>query len=235
MFISGRSAVWIYVLMYWLVSTLFLFYIPTAANFEYTYQLNTVAPGNLYSQRWTYDFWIVGMFVFVWVIPLTLIFAMDSMEVGTRWRMTMHLIITILYMLWLAAALFYGVFGWANANSSNPDNYTNRFNDPRYCCVYHVPAQAFCYIHVDCIPEPQASDLITNGVMLFQWAYNLILLVLLGLDLGIIFTILKPTFDELAVEEIERAKANPSPLELQLLDDAQPSRRTRTRQYRGRQ
>lgn len=233
MFISGRSAVWIFVWVYWLVSTIFLFYIPTAANFEYTYQLNTVAPGNLYSQRWTWDFWIVGMFVLVWMVPLTLIFAMDSMETGTRWRMTMHIVLTILYMLFLAAALFYGVFGWVNANSSNPDNFTNRFNDPRYCCVYHESAQAYCYIRVDCIPEPQASDLVTNGVMLFQWSYNLILLILLGLDIGIVFTILKPSFDALDLEEMQNALANPTALETQLLE--QPQRRTRVRQYRARQ
>jgi hypothetical protein len=130
-------------------------------------------------------------------------------------------------MLWLTAALFYGVFLWVNANRNSPDNYTNRFNDPRYCCVYHVQAQAYCYIRTDCIPEPQPSDLTTNGLTLLQWAYNLILIVLLGLDVGIVFLIVKPTYDELELEEIKNASVGEA-----LLEQAPPPRRTRT--YKGR-
>lgn len=226
MFISGRSALWIFIFVYWLVSTIFLFYIPGASGFEYTFQLNTVAPGNLYSQRWTYDFWIVGMFVLVWAIPLSLAFSMDSIDVSSRWRMTTHLIVTCLYLLWVSASLFYGAFMWYNANSSSPDNFTNRFNDPLYCCVYHTIAQAFCFIRTDCIPQTLASELRTNGAMLFQWSYNLILVVLLAFDIGLVFMILKPSFDELA-HEIEATAATEALLEA-------PISRRAPRTYKGR-
>lgn len=233
MFISGRSALWIFIWVFSIVSFIFLFYIGPSSSFIYTYQLGRGTPpqpGALYSQRWTYDFWIVAMFVFVWSVPLTLAFAMDTPDTSTRWRMHMHLIIVILLMLWYCASLFYGAFLWSKVNQNSPDNYANPFNDARYCCVYHVVAQAYCFNTVDCVPEPQPSDLGTNGATLFQWSYNLLLVVFLGLDLAMFFTIVKPTFDEAEIKEMQDNGEEPL---LEVVSEIPMSQR-RLKAYRGR-
>lgn len=225
--ISGRSALWIFIFVFWLVSTIFLFYIGPTSEFLYTYQLGN-PPGALFSQRWSYEFFLIGSLVLVWSVPITLAFAMESPESSTRYRLTIHLIVVIFFLMWFAAGLFYNSFLWSKANQNTPDNYLNPFNSPAFCCVYHVSAQAYCFNRVDCAPNPQPSDLVTNGAALFMWSYLLILLVFLGLDLGMVFTILKPSYDMAEITEMGETP------EEALLENEIPMPKTRVRAYRAR-
>src|SRR5690606_25318139 len=127
--------------------------------------------GKLTSTRWSFDFWISGMYIFIWTGPITLAFCLSAPT--SKWRLTIHNVFVVLFVLWLLATFIHGCIFWGNANNTDAQYYYNMAHDPRWCCVHYNLPGAPCAQSVACNPGVGPSDLRTNGVFLWNlwWSF----------------------------------------------------------------
>lgn len=199
---------WVYILLYWVLATVFQGGSPTLQSFEYTFQKPIASPGTLQSQRWTFYFWVIALFVSIWIVPLTLAFALDDTKGAPGkgngiffWRIIFHLVLVALLLLWYTSVFIYGITLWANANVANAGNVWNPANDPRWCCVYynlenHDSSPAFpCVNTAPCSPGVSADMLVTNPVFLFTLWFGFVFIVVLIVDLMLVLCMVRPAYE----------------------------------------
>jgi len=211
---------WVYILLFWLAATIFLGAAPTLQTFEYTYLLPPAHPGALTSSRWTFYYWTVALFVLLWVVPITLAFAIEDTEghptedsnatgkgdgVIFR-RLVFHLIVTALLTLWYVAVFIYYMTLWANANTTTPSNFQNPANDPRFCCVYYN-LDPHCTNTAPCDPGVSADMLVTNQVFLYTMWFGFIFIVALLVDLLLVMCLVLPSYRAHALGEGKRSSS----------------------------
>lgn len=204
----AEGTVWIYVFLFWLIALIFLFFTPTAANFTHSFQLSN-PPGTLVSRRWTFEFFVVGLYVLLWTIPITAAFAISDPEAKTQWRPAFHTGVTIVLLLWLVAVFLVGCLDWANANKTDPSNYHNRANDKRWCCVYFNLPDTPCVNTVACSPGVAAAELTTDPEFLFQLWFTFVFIVILFIDLIIFGCVVNPAIRRVQEEANSTAMTEP--------------------------
>lgn len=178
---------WVYAFVFAIVFAIFSFYTPTAYAPKHTYQ-TSVPPGTLQSDRWGFQFIVIGMYTLVWFVPLTLGFLADRPL--SSFRFGVHLTVLVVLFIWLAVVMGFGIFDWVHANGTSSANYDNPANDDRWCCVHFALPGAPCVNTAPCVPAVGVNDLTTNGTFLFRFWYTVVFLVAIILD----FTLLMATF-----------------------------------------
>ncbi len=206
----------VFILVFFIVFEVFLIYAPTASDFENTYQ-RPIDDANvtLYSQRWSFYFFVTGLYQLLWAAPLTLMFAMDD-TLGRRWapnkiyfsRRMFHNAVVMLLGLWFLATFIYSCVLWSRANVNRPDNYFNPANDPRWCCVHYSQENHSTNPWFPCVRTTGCngvgeSSLTTNPVFLFQLWYNLALLAFFVADLMLANCFMAPVYHRYALEARE--------------------------------
>jgi hypothetical protein len=203
-----RLGCWVFILIYWLAASVFQGAAPALQTFDYTYQRPIGTPGVLQSQRYSFYYWVTALFVTVWVVPLSLAFALDDTKgkaSGTKgppmfWRIIVHIVLVALLLMWYVAIFIYGLTLWANANGTGPGNVWNPANDPRWCCVYynlenHATSPEFpCVNTAPCSPGVDATMLATNPVFLYQLWFGFIFIVALVVDILLVTCLVRPTY-----------------------------------------
>jgi hypothetical protein len=216
-----RIGTWVYILIFWIVASVFEGLSPPLQSYEYTFQRPITAPGTLQSQRWSFDFWVTVFYVSIWTVPLSLAFALDDTK-GTPngdnqpgfyfWRQIVHMFLVALLLLWYTGTFIYGVTLWAQANSSSQTNYHNPANDPRWCCVYynlenHATNPGFpCTNTAPCTPGVGHADLITNPPFLFQLWFSFVFIIACLVDLMLVGCMMKPAYEAHALGSMKRSK-----------------------------
>jgi len=152
-----------------------------------------VPPGTLVSKRWSFDFWVVGLYTLLWLVPLTA--ALGISERREPWRLTLHNVVTLVLLLWLAAVFIVGCVDWASANSADASNFYNRANDPRWCCVYFNLPGAPCVNTVACTPGVAIGELVTDPSFLFQVWMTFVFIALLLVDVILMRCLVRPSMN----------------------------------------
>lgn len=202
-----KLGTWVYILLFWMAATAFQGLAPAVQDYEYTFQRPIASPGTVQSQRWSFDFWVTVLYVTVWVVPITLAFAIEdtSGRVDDRgtiyfWRHFAHMAIVSILLLWYASVFIYGLTQWAKANSSASDNYHNQANDPRWCCVYynlvdHAMDPSFpCVNTMPCSPGVSVDMLVTNPWFLYQLWFSFIFIIVFLVDLMLVLCLIGPAY-----------------------------------------
>jgi len=229
--ISGiKTAGWVFVLLYWVLATIFQGVAPSLQNFDYTYLRPVTNPGTLQSQRWSFYFWIMVLYVSIWIVPLTLAFALDDTKgrptvasdgVGKGnsivfWRMIFHLVLVALLLLWYMAVFIYGLTLWSNANVASANNVWNPANDPRWCCVWlnlenHDTNPSFpCINTAPCSPGVSADMLVVNPVFLYTLWFGFIFIVALLVDVLLVLCLVRPAYEAHAMGAEKRSSQQQS-------------------------
>lgn len=188
-----QTGLWVYIFAFWAVLLVFQAYAPSANQFLHTYEIAPV--GTLVSERGSFNFVVSASFVFLWTIPITMAFALQTQRPDDKRRHLFHLVVTVILALWLLAVFIYGCVDWANANKKNVSNYFNPANDPRWCCVNYVLSGAPCANSVGC-PGVTETDLVTNKLFLFQYWFGFVFLLILVLDITLTLGLVIPTFSD---------------------------------------
>jgi len=182
----ARTIMWAFFWIFVVLLIIFRFYSPSAHTFTHTYQ-TSVPPGTLSSQRWKWDFWAESLYVLAWLVPATLAFMIDARL--SRWRRVFHLLVLILLFIWFVVQMAWGIADWANANKTDMSNYDNHFNDERWCCIYYNLPGAPCTNTAACSPAVGAGDLKPNGVALYRFWFNIVLIVMVVVDFALTLTV----------------------------------------------
>lgn len=233
---TAKTVAFVYVLIYTLAFHIYVFYAPTASTFENTYERNYRPTDLFFSQRWSPYFVYIGSVVFLSLVPLTLLFAVDDTQ-GSRSkggdlvfrRFVFHIIIVAILLIWFGiTTLIFGSLFWANANRPEASNAYNPANDDRWCCFYYT-LQTGCFTKQPCNAGGNVADLTTNGVFLFQYWFSVAFIVLMVVDILLVVFMYLPSF---------RAGAEHSELETKLLPSQQDTKNRIANavsiQYKGR-
>jgi hypothetical protein len=204
----------------------FLFYAPTAAQFPETYQL---APtGTLQSRLWSFHFWVTSLFVVLWLIPLTLAFAIDDTKGTMRDdgtpifpRQVFHIVVSILVLLWIFSSFVVESTYLGTANVGTVENAWNPANDKRWCCVYYLAAPSACYVNAPCSVPVGASNLAIDRDFIYQWSFHLVTILLLIATLVLVLCVMRPAYTSAALDIRD-------PL-------VEPLKAMATKRYKGRQ
>ena len=182
---------WLYIAFFTAVMLIFRFWSPTAANFEHTYQLGT-PPGTLRSQRWSWLFVREGLYVLLWLVPLSAAFMIGKPGEGAA--TTVHIVLLLFLGIWFLLVTSVGIHDWATANPDPTDpadagkSLRNPATDLRWCCVYFGVPGVPCINTAPCNPAVGAADLTVDPSFLFTFWYGVVLLVLMAFDF--FFTVL---------------------------------------------
>ncbi len=216
-----RAGIWLYIASALILFSIFEFWAPTAAEFEYTYQRPIAHPTTLQSQRWSFYFVSTGLSVLFLFAPFSLAYALEdaSGEVTADpltgrvdkirfWRIEMHIAVVSLVALWFFWGAFFTnvVTCWVHANKRDASNYHNPANDPRWCCVYynladHNENPSFpCVNTAGCSPAVDASHLITNPLFSFQLWYSFVLWIVLVVDALLTLLLLWPAYTTISTK-----------------------------------
>lgn len=183
---------WVFVWIFSIAVLPFMFYVPAATVFRHTYE-TSAPPGTLVSDRWNFEFWVVGLYVLLWLIPLSFAFMLGAPY--SAGRRVFHLILITLLFIWYTVLLVIGAVQWANANKTDVDNYDNPANDDRWCCVYFNLPGAPCVNTAPCVPGVGAGDLTVDHVFLMQFWYNVVLMLAVVVDYVYVWFVLKRAVD----------------------------------------
>ncbi|HEY9817494.1 MAG TPA: hypothetical protein V6D20_17075, partial [Candidatus Obscuribacterales bacterium] len=185
----AKRGVWIFVAVFTLVMLPHQGWSPTAAQFTHTYALSE-PPGQLTTERGTFDFIAMFSLAFVWLIPISAAFM--ASYVGVRWIELTHMIITFLLWCWFIAVFLWQLVSIATANPNpfNPadagDSLINQANDDRWCNVYGpLGIRAPCYLNTfntTSSPYVGMESLGINPSYLFTFIMNLLLVVLITIE-----------------------------------------------------
>jgi hypothetical protein len=184
-----RTGLWVCIFLFWALLIVFQFYAPSANTFVHRFDFDPV--GVLTSTRWSFDFWVSAMYVFLWTVPITMAFILSDTNDSNRWYF--HLISVGVLTIWLFIAFIYQCVDWSHANGIQGSNYFNPANDPRWCCVNYVLPNAPCANNAPC-GGINANDLVTNHAFLYQLWMGFIFLGILVADIVFTLVILIPTF-----------------------------------------
>lgn len=182
-----RKGFWAYIFVFWAVLIVFQFYAPSANTFAYSYTLNPV--GQLTSQRWTVPFFISGMYVLLWTVPITMAFLLADPKQFAR--QVFHLVIVAVLGVLLLLAFISNIVDLVRANTQTAN--FNPANDNRWCCVF--PSEPSCETNLGC-PGVTAADLSTNGTFHWQMWFGFVFFLTLIIDLILLLTIIMPSFDK---------------------------------------
>jgi hypothetical protein len=160
----------------------FTFYNPTAHSFKHTYQ-ESLVPGTLITERWTFRFFEVALYALLILIPFTGAFMLASPR--DHGRMLFHLILVVILFFWMMALLVIGGIDWTRANNVDTGNFDNPANDPRWCCIHYALPGAPCENTAACVPAVGTADLIVNRLFLFQFWFNVAFILLLVVDFAV--------------------------------------------------
>lgn len=176
-----------------------LFYTTTAYAPQHTYQLGS-PPGTLRTERFSFDFFAIGLYNLIWFIPLTLLFLADRPSNGGRFAL--HITVLVILFVWFMIIIGFGIYDWANANKTTPSHFDNPANDDRWCCVHFSLPGAPCLNTVAC-PGVGVNDLGVNGSFLFRMFYTIVLQVVLLLDFIIMMSMVQPAVANYVREQEE--------------------------------
>jgi len=213
---STKTGIWVYILVFWLCGTVWLWYGPSANSFPRRFDLSSPGVGKVATKRWSFDFWISAMYVLIWTLPITLLFAMDKPT--AKWRLTFHNVFVVIFSLWLFATFIHGCIFWGNANSTAAEYYNNMAHDDRWCCVHKaLPGAPCAQIVESCSPGIGASDLTTSKVFLWNMWWSFAFFLFFVFDFIVLsMVLLRPAFER----AIFREKAKQAIQDEQLLPSA---------------
>ncbi len=209
-----RAYVWVYILLAMIVFAVFEFWVPTSADFEYTFQRPISHPDSLQSQRWSLYFVLTGLSIIFVAGPISLAFAMeDHRGLWTAdhngdtaikfWRIWFHVGVTAMVGIFFLVTSVYLVVLRIRANAVNPGNYHNPANDPRWCCVHYTLITADtpsfpCYNTAGCTPGVSELQLDVNPIFQFQMWYTIGLFLVCVVDLLMTLMLILPVYEHLA-------------------------------------
>lgn len=189
-----RKGFWAYIFVFWAVLIVFQFYAPSANTFAYSYTLNPV--GQLTSRRWTVPFFISGMYVLLWTVPITMAFLLADPKQFAR--QVFHLVVVAVLGVLLLLAFVSNIIDLVTANGASAG--FNPANDNRWCCVF--PSDPSCETNLGC-PGVTAADLSTNGTFHWQMWFGFVFFITLIIDLILLLTIIMPSFDKFRKKKSE--------------------------------
>lgn len=191
--VSGiKVLLWVFIVFFSVVFLIYMFYVPLATTFDYTYQYPPGSPGLLRSDRWGRDFWLMGLLNLLWLIPLSVLFMMEDMTAS--WRRTTHTILTIVLVLYVIAVIGTWSFDYNSANNNTGSNWNNPANDPRWCLVHYLQPGAQCFNTAPSIPAVAEADLIVSRLFLFRFWYLVAVLVVLMVYVIVLLVSVLPSF-----------------------------------------
>lgn len=183
---SAKRNMWIIIGVFTLFMLAHQAWSPTAAIYKHTYELSD-PPGELVTDRGTFDFLTSFTIAFVWLIPLTAALMVSYM--GAKWAANLHLVITFVLWLWFIAVFVWQLYSFATANPDPflPSDIGDRLNNPatdkRWCCVYGpLGIGSPCHentFNTTCSPFVAKEMLGIDGTFLFSFIMNIILVVLI--------------------------------------------------------
>ena len=180
------TGMWVFAFLFVVAYHVFAFYVPTAANFRFTFTQDCAAPGTLVSDRWNFRFFYTGLYVFLTLVFFTFAFMIAQWKIGfPRW---LHIAVAALVLIWLLVLLFaFFIPYWVTANRSTEPPTANPASDPRWCCAYFAEpaADGVCCNApaTPCTPNVTPSDLTVSGDFLFEFFFVAGFVVLLIIDL----------------------------------------------------
>lgn len=192
-----RKGFWVYIFIFWAILIVFQFYAPSANTFAYSYTLNPV--GQLTSQRWTVRFFISGMYVLLWTVPITMAFLLAAPKQLAR--QVFHLVVVVVLALFLLLGFISNLVDLVRANTESAN--FNPANDNRWCCVY--PNQPSCETNLGC-PGVSAADLSTNGTFHYQMWFGFGFFITLIINLVLLLTIIMPSFKKLREATVDESE-----------------------------
>jgi predicted metal-binding membrane protein len=185
--VNGNKVIlWVFVVFFTIALTIYMFYVPSATTFIYTYQHPPGSPGVLISDRWGKDFWLMGLLNLLWLIPLSILFMMEDMQ-STGRRIT-HAIILCALTLYVIAVLSAWSFNYMSANNADGANWNNPANDPRWCLVHYGAVGAKCFAVAPASPAVNELDLIVDRLFVFRFWYLFAMLGVLLIYVAVFFT-----------------------------------------------
>lgn len=178
-FVKARYGAWVFGFIFLLVFLPLMFYAPTASNYIYSYLLQP-NPGTLYSERWSYNFFVTGSIILLIVAPITMWYSVSFPR--SKSIRIVHIVIVVILIVWYLIGFIIGCVNWASANEGTVSNFFNKANDARWCCVYYMLPGSPCP-QVPCNPTYMASQLTTDALFLFQLWYTFVLWIALLVDI----------------------------------------------------
>lgn len=176
---NRRSILWWGIFAFSVCLSLYLFYTPVTTIFEYTFQKPPSAPGTLFSERWSRDFFFIGTLVLLWLVPLTAAFMSDSP--CRHGRQVLHVIVVLMLWVYFMVVMGFWIFDFAKANQGTAANQRNRANDDRWCCVHYVLAGAACENTAMCAGVT-AADFVVNPAFLWRFWWLIVFIFFLVID-----------------------------------------------------
>lgn len=166
---------WLYIGIATLCYILFAFYAPTAANYQYTFQVPGML-GILQSQRWSFDFFVTGSISWLVLIPVSMACVLAN-PTSTVAR-TFHVVVGGILGVWFTATCIFGFINLANANKIDPTNYFNPFNSDRWCLNNGAPGLP-CFVTSSTSNDP----LFPNGTAQYElwWRFSFLFIIAAGI------------------------------------------------------
>jgi hypothetical protein len=158
----------------------YTFWAVTASTYVHAYNRPATAPtGNLYSQRFSADFFFTGSLLLLFFPALS--FAFVLADPTSKPRKTSHTIFGLLLHIYLCVIfIFWWVAFLAHANDASAGNAANPANDDRWCCVNGPSAGLICGNTVTCATGITQDMLTYNDVFVYKFAFLIVFIVLLG-------------------------------------------------------
>ena len=182
---SLRTPLWTLTFIFSVLVLFYTFWALLASTYEHTFLRPATAPtGQLFSQRFSADFFFTGSLLLLFFVPLTMAFMLDNPVSSAR--QTLHIVLVMLLILYyIVILLFWGIGSYANANVASAGNVYNPANDDRWCCVNYVLAGTSCPNTVAC-PGVIQSMLSVNDVFLYKFWFLLVMILLLIVDFAFV-------------------------------------------------
>jgi hypothetical protein len=190
---SARQWLWGWIVF--LVLFLYIWQWPslTMIPLEHTYLLSSPTPGSLISDWWSIEHFFSLFLMLLWLIPLTLAFALECPL--RNWRRTLHLITTFIFFLITVFLLFWWAVQYEAANDATAANSRNPANDPRWCCVnFSLDPQRCVPLSPTnlCNPGPGQADLVVAPMFVYRFWFLVVFMLLIILDF---FVMVKGIFE----------------------------------------
>lgn len=182
---SLRTPLWVLTFLFSGIVLVYTFWALLASTYEHTFLRPATAPtGQLFSQRFSADFFFTGSLLLLFFVPLTMAFLLDNPVSSAR--QTLHIVLVMLLILYyIVILLFWGIGSYANANVATAGNVYNPANDDRWCCVNFVIAGTSCPNTIAC-PGVTQSMLSVNDVFMYKFWFLLVMIVLLFVDFAFV-------------------------------------------------
>lgn len=194
-----KTVLWTLIFLFAGIVFFYTFWSLLASTYAHTYQRPATAPtGNLYSQRFSADFFFTGSLLLLFFVPLTLAFVLDNPY--SKARQTFHIVFVMLLIIYFVVILlFWGIGFYATANDQTAGNANNPANDDRWCCVNYVIAGTSCDVTVAC-PGVSQGMLGVNPVFLYKFWFLFVMILLLIVEFAYVASKFPPLAREYAKE-----------------------------------